>query len=124
MKKATIIHSQNHSEPQNRSNIETGERLYDTIGDTNMLRYVQQMLKSTSSRKGESSIVESSKNTSSFDEVHHEPLHQFSNQPENRLSPSKNKDYVTVASVHMIDDSLLQKQVQSEKTSKYTTTDV
>lgn len=40
MKKVTIIHPRNTSLPQHRQDIETEERLYDTIGDTNMLRYI------------------------------------------------------------------------------------
>lgn len=57
MKKVTIIHPRNTSLPQHRQYIEMKERLYDTIGDTNMLRYVQQMLKETPSSNGEIQIV-------------------------------------------------------------------
>lgn len=57
MKKVTIIHPGNTLLPQHRQDIEIEERLYDTIGDTHMLRYVQQMLKETPSSTGEIQIV-------------------------------------------------------------------
>lgn len=106
MKKATIMHPQNHLVPQNRSDIATEERLYDTIGDTNMLRYVQQMLKRTSSGNGESNNVDSNENTLSLNEGHHETVQQFPKQQENKLSPPKIKAPVTIATVHTIGSSL------------------
>lgn len=129
----TFTRNQNPSLPQNRQDIEMKGRLYDTIGDSNMLKYVQQMLKSTSSVCNESKIAEdhdypcqlmttvqtnkqenkhgfrfsiSRENTSASDESHHETMQQFLNQSVDELSPPTYKDSVTVATVHMIDSSL------------------
>lgn len=57
-KKKKVTIAQKPSLLHNRQDIEIQERLYDTIGDTNMLRYVQQMLNGSTIFSGENQIVE------------------------------------------------------------------
>lgn len=65
-KKKKITIAQNPSLPHNRQDTEIQERLYDTIGDTNMLRYVQKMLNGSTIFSGENHVVDRCKNP--FDE--------------------------------------------------------
>lgn len=104
MKKVPIIHPQNPSLPQHRQQIETEERLYDIIGETHMLRYVQQMMKSTGSIIGDSKSVGS--HETSLDEGQKKTIEQFIDHPVVKLSPSQVRDYDTVAIVHTVDSSL------------------
>lgn len=97
-KNIPIIHPQNPSLPQNIQEIETEERLYDIIGETHMLRYVQQMMKATSSNRDDRTTVENRGH--SFDEDDQVTIEQFINQPLSKLSPTPVMDHVIEAIVH------------------------